>query len=104
MLGSALFHEPCVRSAGGGLVVVRDVEFASTSELDLLPFFGRCHIGYVPGQGVVLGLSKVARLAKLLASRLQTQEQLTQDIVMAFQQEVLPQVLSPLDGLGPGHG
>ena len=75
-------------------MVVRDVEFASTAEHDLLPFFGRCHIGYLPGQGVVLGLSKVARLAKLLASRIQSQDQLTQDILVAFQQEVLPQVQS----------
>lgn len=80
-----------MREAGGGLVVVRDVEIASTSERDLLPFYGKCHIGYIPGQGVVLGLSKVARLAKLLGRRIQTQQDLTNDILRAFHEEVLPQ-------------
>jgi GTP cyclohydrolase IA len=91
VLGGALFHEQEVRSAGGGLVVVRDVEFASTSEHDLLPFYGKCHIGYIPGQGIVLGLSKIARLAKILGSRIQTQQDLTNDILRAFHDEVLPQ-------------
>lgn len=97
MLGRALFHEQDVRQAGGGLVVVRDVEIASTSERDLLPFYGKCHIGYIPGQGVVLGLSKMARLAKLLGSRIQTQQDLTNDILRAFHEEVLPQARD-LDG------
>ena len=92
VLGSALFHEPLVASGCGGVVIVRDIEFASTSEADLLPFYGRCHIGYVPSQGVVLGLSKVARLARMYARRLQTQERFTQELLQAFEAHVHPQV------------
>lgn len=46
---------------------VRDIEFASTSNSNLLPFHGRCHIAYMPSHGVVLGLSKFARLTGLFA-------------------------------------
>ncbi len=92
VVGGALFHEPEVATAGSGLVIVRDVEFASTSESSLLPFYGKCHIGYMPSQGVVLGLSKVARLVTMFARRLQTQERFTQELLAAFEAEVLPQV------------
>lgn len=80
-------------AACGGLVIVRDVDFASTSESTLLPFYGRCHLAYLPSQGVVLGLSKVARLVTMLAKRLQTQERFTQELLAAFDSEVLSQVL-----------
>ena len=64
---------------------MRDVEFASTSCENLLPFYGRLHIAYAPGAGgVVLGLSKVARLAKLFSRRLTTQEALTRDVLAAL--------------------
>ena len=96
VLGGALFHEPLVTSGCGGVVIVRDIEFASTSETDLLPFHGRCHIGYVPSQGVVLGLSKVARLARMFARRLQTQERFTLELQHAFEAHVHPQVLWPV--------
>lgn len=99
VLGSALFHEPLVASGCGGVVIVRDIEFASTSEADLLPFYGRCHIGYVPSQGVVLGLSKVARLARMYARRLQTQERFTQELLQAFEAHVHPQVTTHAAGL-----
>ncbi len=92
MVGGALFHEPAVDAACGGLVIVRDIDFASTSEATLLPFYGRCHLGYLPSQGVVLGLSKVARLVSMLAKRLQTQERFTQELLAAFDSEVLSQV------------
>jgi GTP cyclohydrolase IA len=49
------------------VVQVRDIEFASTSVENLLPFHGRCHIAYMPSRGVVLGLSKFARLTGLFA-------------------------------------
>ncbi|KAK9842302.1 hypothetical protein WJX81_005403 [Elliptochloris bilobata] len=91
VLGGALFHEPLVDTGCGGVVIVRDIEFASTSETNLLPFYGRCHIGYVPSQGVVLGLSKVARLARMYARRLQTQERFTQELLQAFEAHVHPQ-------------
>ena len=73
-------------------MIVRDVDFASTSETSLLPFYGRCHLGYLPSHGVVLGLSKVARLVAMLAKRLQTQERFTQELLNTFEAEVLPQV------------
>ena len=74
-----------------GCVLVRDVEFASTSEVDLAPFYGRLHIAYVPGtSGVVLGLSKVARLAKVLARRLTHQAALADAALAAFVAAVRP--------------
>ena len=76
-------------------MIVRDIDFASTSETSLLPFYGRCHLGYLPSHGVVLGLSKVARLVAMLAKRLQTQERFTQELLNTFEAEVLPQVQPP---------
>ena len=64
---------------------VRDIEFASTCEQTLLPFHGRCHVAYVPASGVVLGLSKFARLTTLCARRLQSQQGLANDIIDALQ-------------------
>lgn len=92
VVSGALFHEPEIANSPGGLVIVRDVDFASTSETSLLPFYGRCHLGYLPSHGVVLGLSKVARLVAMLAKRLQTQERFTQELLDTFEAEVLPQV------------
>ena len=88
-----------MNSGCGGVVIVRDIEFASTSETDLLPFYGRCHIGYVPSKGVVLGLSKVARLARMYARRLQTQERFTKELLRAFDTHVQPQACAAA-GLG----
>ncbi|GLI70531.1 hypothetical protein VaNZ11_015446 [Volvox africanus] len=87
-LGSAIFHEPIVHQGGEGVVVVRDIDFASSSEETLLPFHGRCHVAYRPKGGVVLGLSKLARLTKQYAKRLQTQERLAAAIALALQQSL----------------
>ncbi|EFJ46172.1 hypothetical protein VOLCADRAFT_62867 [Volvox carteri f. nagariensis] len=81
----SLFHEPLVHQGGEGIVVVRDIDFASTSEETLLPFHGRCHVAYRPKGGVVLGLSKLARLTKQYAKRLQTQQRLAASIALALQ-------------------
>jgi GTP cyclohydrolase I len=86
--GTALFHEPIVMAGSEGLVVVRDITFAALSEATLLPFHGRCHIAYMPRNGVVLGLSKLARVTKCLAARLQSQAQFAQRLVAAVQDEV----------------
>lgn len=86
--GTALFHEPIVAAGSDGLVIVRDITFAALSEQTLLPFHGRCHIAYVPSAGVVLGLSKLARVTKCLAARLQTQQQFTERLVAAVGEEV----------------
>ena len=66
------------------MVVVRDVELYSMCEHHMLPFTGRCHIGYLP-DGKVLGLSKFARITDMFARRLQIQENLTRQIALAVQ-------------------
>lgn len=64
------------------MIVVRDIELYSLCEHHILPFFGRCHIGYIT-KGKVLGASKLARIVDLYARRLQIQERLTNQIARA---------------------
>ena len=67
------------------MIVVQDVEMYSLCEHHLLPFIGKCHVGYIPS-GKVLGLSKIARVVDMFARRLQIQEELTFQIAEALQQ------------------
>ena len=80
ILNGAVFE-----SDNDGMILVRDIELYSLCEHHLVPFFGKCHVAYIPN-GKVIGLSKIARVVDLYARRLQIQENLTQQISHAIKE------------------
>lgn len=72
------------------MVMVKDIELFSLCEHHLLPFFGKCHVAYIPDQKVV-GLSKIPRLVDMFARRLQIQERLTTQIAQTLMEKIRPQ-------------
>lgn len=85
LLNGAIFEEE-----NNQMVVLRDIEFYSQCEHHLVPFFGKCHIAYIPN-GKIVGVSKMARIVDMFARRLQVQERMTNQIADALEEALQPQ-------------
>ncbi|MBI5648623.1 MAG: GTP cyclohydrolase I FolE [Ignavibacteriae bacterium] len=83
-LNNAIFEEDY-----NEMVIVRDIDFYSMCEHHMLPFFGRCHVAYIPN-GKIVGLSKLPRIVDIFARRLQVQERMTQQVANALQEALNP--------------
>lgn len=84
ILNRAVYHEDI-----HDMIVVKDIELYSMCEHHMLPFFGKCHVGYIP-KGKVIGLSKIPRIVDAYAKRLQLQERLTDQIANTLWHHLRP--------------
>jgi len=73
------------------IVIVKDIPFYSTCEHHLVPFFGHAHVGYIPNNGKLTGLSKMARVVDMAAKKPQLQERLTSEIADTLEKQLNPQ-------------
>ena len=83
-------HGAIFEQCTNDMILVRNIELYSLCEHHILPFFGRCHIGYI-SKGKVLGASKLARIVEVFARRLQIQERLTNQVARAVMESVSAQ-------------
>ncbi len=83
----ALINDAIFTQKTNSMVIVKNIEVYSLCEHHMLPFFGRCHIGYIP-DGRVFGVSKLARLVDMYARRLQLQERLTEQISQSVMETI----------------
>jgi len=87
---NAIVNNAVFQSEANNMVILKNIEVYSLCEHHMLPFFGKCHIGYIP-HGRVLGVSKIARIVDAHARRLQIQERLTAQIAQDIMDAVQPE-------------